>query len=274
MFPHRAENIILPRNKEQNTIIMKRHQRAATAIATIAATAICATSCITKNEVNAGGEDPFADATFCVLGDSYSTFKGAVTPDTNFVWYDSAQVKRGGTDVCKLEQMWWHIMADSLGMRLMQNNAFSGSTVGYHGYDDNKDGQSDDYSDRAFITRQPNLVKSDYIFVFGGTNDSWSGAPAGTYDYETFSRDSLYTFRPAMAKLLRDLKESQPQAKIIVLINSQLRYEISESMQAIADHYGVPYVVLYDIDKHWGHPTIAGQRAIAEQVVRALERTE
>ncbi len=243
-------------------------------LAAIAATTICITGCITKNEVNAGGDDLFTGATFCVLGDSYSTFEGNVCPDTNYVWYDSAQVKRGGTDVCKVEQMWWSIMADSLGMKLTQNNAFSGSTVGYHGYDDDKDGQSDDYSDRAFITRQPNLAKSDYLFVFGGTNDSWSGAPAGTYDYETFTRDSLYTFRPAMAKLLRDLKASQPEAKIFVLINSQLRSEISESMQAIADHYDVPYIVLYDIDKHWGHPTIAGQRAIAEQVVRGLRRVQ
>lgn len=214
--------------------------------------------------------DPFAGKTFTVLGDSYSTFAGMVNPDTNYIWYDSAQVNRGGTDVCDASQMWWSILADSLGMTMAQNNSFSGSTIGYHGYDDDKDGQPDDYSDRAFITRMTNLAPSDYIFIFGGTNDSWSHAPAGTYGQ--FNRDSLYTFRPAMEKLLLGLRELQPEAQILVIINSELRYEITGSEQALADKYGVPYVVLYDVDKHWGHPTQAGQRAIAQQIIRALNR--
>lgn len=236
----------------------------------IAAATLATTACTSGKEDKT---NPFEGKTFCVLGDSYSTFTGAVTPDTNYVWYDSAQERRGGTDVCKKSQMWWSIVSDSLGLRLTQNNSFSGSTVGYHGYDDDKDGESDDYSDRAFITRMDNLAKSDYILVFGGTNDSWSKAPVGTYDPKmTFGRDSLYTFRPAMERLIAGLQGSQPEAKIIVIINSELRHEISESMQAIADRRGVEYVVLYDIAKHWGHPTIAGQRAIAEQVVRAMTR--
>lgn len=208
--------------------------------------------------------------TFVVLGDSYSTFAGMVDPDTNFVWYDTAQVNRGGTDVCDASQMWWAILSDSLGMRMVQNNSFSGSTIGYHGYDDDKDGKSDDYSDRAFISRMSNLAEADYILIFGGTNDSWSGEPAGSYGQ--FSRDSLYTFRPAMERLLIGLKELHPEAKPVVIINSELRSEITASEQALADKYEVPYVVLYDIAKHWGHPTQAGQRAIAEQVIRALCR--
>lgn len=213
---------------------------------------------------------PLCGKTFVVLGDSYSTFDGMVDPDTNFVWYDTAQVNRGGTDVCDASQMWWSVLSDSLGMRMAQNNSFSGSTIGFHGYDDDKDGKPDDYSDRAFITRMPNLVKADYIFVFGGTNDSWSGEPVGSYGQS--SRDSLYTFRPAMERLLMGLKELQPEAKTVVIINSELRSEITASEQALADKYDVPYVVLYDVDKHWGHPTQAGQRAIAEQVIRALNR--
>lgn len=214
--------------------------------------------------------DPFAGKTFTVLGDSYSTFAGMVNPDTNYIWYDSAQVNRGGTDVSDASQMWWSILADSLGMKLVQNNSFSGSTIGYHGYDDDKDGQPDDYSDRAFITRMTNLVPSDYILIFGGTNDSWSHAPAGTYG--EFGRDSLYTFRPAMEMLLKGLRAAQPETQILVIINSELRHEITGSEQALADKYGIPYVLLYDVDKHWGHPTRAGQRAIAHQVICALNR--
>ncbi len=219
-----------------------------------------------------GAGDPFAGKTFSVLGDSYSTFMGTMSPDTNYVWYDTAQVRRGGTDVDAAAQMWWSLLADSLGMKMVQNNSFSGSTIGYHGYDDDKDGQPDDFSDRAFITRMTNLVPSDFIFVFGGTNDSWSGAPAGSYGVE--AADSLFSFRPAMRKLLCGLKDLHPEAKVYVIINSELRSEIAGSEQALADECGVPYVVLYDVDKHWGHPTRAGQKAIAEQVARALIRTE
>lgn len=214
--------------------------------------------------------NPFGGKTFSVLGDSYSTFAGMVSPDTNYVWYDSAQVRRGGTDVSEAAQMWWSILSDSLGMTLEQNNSFSGSTISYHGYDDDKDGLPDDYSDRAFITRMTNLPQSDYILIFGGTNDSWSGAEAGSYGQ--FGPDSLTTFRPAMERLLSGLGESHPRSTVVVIINSELRSEITGSEQALADKFGDPYVVLYDIDKHWGHPTQAGQRAIAEQVIRALRR--
>lgn len=229
---------------------------------------VAATACTPET---ANRQQPEAK-TFCVLGDSYSTFMGAVSPDTNYVWYDTAQVRQGGTDVSEVSQMWWSMVAEKTGWRLTQNNSFSGSTIGYHGYDDDKDGKADDYSDRAFITRMTNLMPSDYILVFGGTNDSWSGAPRGSYDDGTFGRDSLYTFRPAMERLVSGLKKLQPEAEIIIIINSELRPEITESMQAIADKHDARYVILYDIDKHWGHPTIAGQKAIAEQVVRAVER--
>lgn len=205
-----------------------------------------------------------AGKTFSVLGDSYSTFVGRVSPDTNYVWYTPEELRRGNTDVDSASQMWWSILADSLGMRMLQNNSFSGATVCNRGYD------GADYSDRSFITRQGNLPKSDYIFVFGGTNDSWAGAPVGCYDHSAFAPDSLYTFRPAMSMLLAGLRREQPQAEIVVIINSQLRSEITESMMSIADHYGVAYVNLYDIDKRCGHPTRAGQEAIARQVARRL----
>lgn len=212
-------------------------------------------------------QDPFAGKTFSVLGDSYSTFVGAVTPDTNYVWYTPQELEHNCTDVDSVSQIWWSIVADSLHMQLLQNNSFSGATVCNRGYN------GDDYSDRSFITRQDNLPKSDYIFIFGGTNDSWAGAPVGTYDYDCFDADSLYTFRPAMALLLSRLRTAQPNAHIFVLINSQLRDEITESLMAIADHYDATYVTLYDIAKQCGHPTQKGQQAIAHQLIRSLRRS-
>ena len=58
------------------------------------------------------------------------------------------------------------------------NNSYSGSTVCHTGY------EKADYSDRSFITRIHNLGTPDIILVFGGTNDSWAGAPIGVYQYD------------------------------------------------------------------------------------------
>lgn len=231
-------------------------------IATFAALCVFATACANSGHQ----EDAAQQKTFAVLGDSYSTFINAVSPDTNYVWYTPHEIEAGNTDVDSVSQMWWSIMADSLNIKLLQNNSFSGATICNRGYN------GDDYADRSFITRLGNLPQADMIFIFGGTNDSWAGAPAGSYDFETFSPDSLYTFRPAMALLLKTLRERQPQAQLFVLINSQLRNEISESMMAIADHYGACYVTLYDIDKRCGHPTRAGQRSIAIQTIKAVRK--
>ena len=218
------------------------------------------TSCANANDP----DNPYSGKTFSVLGDSYSTFIDAVSPDTNYVWYTPQELEHNCTDVNDVSQIWWHILANNLHMTLLQNNSFSGSTISYHGYD------NADYSDRSFITRAPNLPASDVILIFGGTNDSWSGAPAGTYDYQSFPTDSLYTFRPAMALLLKQLKELQPNAEIFTIINSELRNDITESIMAISDHYGAHFINLYDINKQCGHPTRAGQAAIAREVAAYL----
>ena len=41
-----------------------------------------------------------------ILGDSYSTFKDFVRPDTNLVWYPRDSVKHN--DVVSVRQTWWH----------------------------------------------------------------------------------------------------------------------------------------------------------------------
>lgn len=190
----------------------------------LAASSLAMTIAACSSHADESSQNIFDGKTFSVLGDSYSTFVGAVTPDTNYVWYTPQELEHNCTDVDSVSQIWWSIVADSLHMNLLQNNSFSGATVCNRGYN------GDDYSDRSFITRQDNLPTSDYIFIFGGTNDSWAGAPVGTYDFDCFDADSLYTFRPAMALLLSRLKAAQPNAQIFVLINSQLRSEITESL--------------------------------------------
>lgn len=195
-----------------------------------------------------------------VLGDSYSTFGGYIYPQTNLAWYNGPDRGRSRNDVENVEQTWWYQLLAMKGDSLEINNSYSGATVcctGYHGHD---------YTDRAFITRAINLGNPDVILVFGGTNDSWAQSPIGEFTYTDFSKENLYSFRPAFAYMLHLLKTLYPEAKIVNITNSELSDEITSSMQEICRHYGVDNVQLHGIDKQSGHPSVAGMTAIARQL--------
>lgn len=197
-----------------------------------------------------------------ILGDSYSTFKGYVVPDTNYVWYP--QEKAENNDVQDVRQLWWHQIIREHGYRLCQNNSFSGATICHTGY------KGDDYSDRSFCTRLRYLGSPDFILVFGGTNDSWAKSPIGDFQYGNWQKSDLYNFRPAMAYLLANLQNYYPGTEVYVIINTELSEEVTSSMKTICDHYNVKYIQLVDIEKQWGHPSQKGMKAIADQVAAAL----
>ena len=199
-----------------------------------------------------------------ILGDSYSTFKGYVLPDSNYVWYP--QEKAENNDVQDVRQLWWHQLIREHGYRLCQNNAFSGATICHTGYD------GEDYSDRSYCTRLWYLGSPDIILVFGGTNDTWAKSPIGDFQYSNWNRHDLFKFRPAMAYVLANLQNRYPGTEIYVIINDILSEDVTVSMKTICDHYHVPYIQLHDIDKQWGHPSQKGMRQIAEQVAEAIKR--
>lgn len=198
-----------------------------------------------------------------ILGDSYSTFKGYVLPDSNYVWYP--QEKAENNDVQDIRQLWWYQLIRQQGYRLCQNNSFSGATICNTGYD------GEDYSDRSYCARLRYLGSPDIILVFGGTNDTWAKSPVGEFKYNDWKQRDLYQFRPAMAFLLANLQTHYPGTDIYVIINDILSEEITTSMKTICDHYLVPYIQLKDIDKQWGHPSQKGMCQIAEQVAGALK---
>lgn len=198
-----------------------------------------------------------------ILGDSYSTFEGYVSPDTNYVWY-FAKPNPDLTDVSSPQQLWWHVLLRDKGMRLVTNNSFSGSTVCNTGYN------GDDYSARSFLARASNLGSPDVILVLGATNDTWAGAPIGEYVYENPTPEQLYSYRPALAALFQSLLDRYPGVEIHFILNSELSPEINESTATICDHYGINLIRLTDIDKRAGHPTVLGMRQIAEQVAPHL----
>ncbi len=186
-----------------------------------------------------------------ILGDSYSTFEGFVTPETNEMWY-YAQGERGRTDVLDVRQTWWHQLIKNKGWKLCVNNSYSGSTISYSGYSGN------DYSQRSFLTRMKDLGCPDVIFIFGATNDSWAGAPIGDYQYEQLHKANFWTFRPAMARMLEWMTARYVGADIYFLLNDGLKDEINQSVKTICEHYGVQCIELHDIDKQSGHPSVKG----------------
>ncbi len=217
-----------------------------TIISIVAILFVCCTACAQKLSVS-------------ILGDSYSTYEGYLTPSTNAVWY---QVKNAGnkTDVTSVRQTWWHQLISSQGWKLCVNNSYSGSTICHTGYDGN------DFSDRSFLTRMDNLGCPDILFVFGATNDSWSGAPIGEFKYDGIAGGDLWTFRPALAYLLAHLQDRYLGTDIYFILNDGLSAEVTSSVKTICEHYGVKCIVLHNIHKISGHPSVKGMKQIADQI--------
>lgn len=200
-----------------------------------------------------------------ILGDSYSTFEGYLTPDTMDIWYFAgSRHDTRSTDVSKVSETWWMQLIKKKNWKLEVNNSWSGSTICYTGYRD------EDYSNRSFVLRTAALGSPDIILIFGGTNDSWAGSPIGEYKYADWRRADLYTFRPAMACMLARIQERYPTADVYFISNDGLKPEITESMATICKHYGVPMIQLKGISKTAGHPNIEGMRQIAEQLDKAI----
>ena len=197
-----------------------------------------------------------------ILGDSYSTFEGYVTPAYNEVWYRPAGTK--GNDVNSVDQTWWKLLCDKYGYTLDTNNSYSGSTVSCTGY------RKNDYSDRTFVSRAYNLGDPDIIFVFGGTNDCWIPAPLGEYKYQDWTKQDLYAFKPSFAYLLHKLTMLYPDKKIYNILNCDLGEDIPEAVKRICERYGVENIVLTGIDKQRSHPSKLGMRQICEQVQKAI----
>ena len=202
-----------------------------------------------------------------IFGDSYSTFEGWLTPATNETWYwsESSPQRNKQNDVTQVEQTWWWQVIERMGWKLEMNNSYSGSTVSYFGY------RSENYKERSFNTRVENLGEPDVILSCCITNDSWTGSKLGDYKYANWTESDMWYFRPAMARLCSTLRLNYPKARVIFILNSELKPEFNESMRIICRHYDMPLIELHDIDKQKGHPSVAGHKAFADQVVEFLK---
>lgn len=202
---------------------------------------------------------------FAILGDSYSTFLGHI-PSHYSPYYPRPEAV---PDVLRVEDTWWHRLAESTGMTLTVNDSYSGSTVCTQVREGHPNWNS--YVNRAqTVDFGKEGHDPDYILVFGGTNDNWLDREIGQPQYKNRTQQHLRQVLPAFCQVLETLLGRYPQAQPVAVVNTELHPRIREGMCQIAAHYGALCAALTDIDKVNGHPTAAGMASIARQVEDVL----
>ena len=205
-----------------------------------------------------------------IFGDSYSTYEGYI-PAGYAVYYSGH--REAEPDSFDVKDNWWGKLIDLSDAVLVQNNSWSGSTIGYTGYNN-----SDCSHSSSFIYRFEKLLGEgffeqnniDTLFVFGGTNDCWSGAPLGELKYDAIEEQELFCVLPAISHFAKRLSEALPSTKVVFIGNCDITGTITDTMKEVCGHYGLGYVALSGIDKINGHPTALGMKQICDQILEHL----
>ena len=130
---------------------------------------------------------------FMIFGDSYSTHKDYIPEGYAYYYCDGGRSEKEPVTNMKADQTWWGRFIKETGANLVLNNSWSGSPLCFTGW------VPDCSKSSSFVYRYEKLYSEgfferneiDTIFVFGGTNDSWCGAPLGEEKYADWERDIL-----------------------------------------------------------------------------------
>ena len=256
-----------------------------------------------------GKEKSFEGLKLSILGDSISTYMGVSnntdynsTIGDNNVHYDGTNYNPN----VKLSDTWWMQTIDTLGMRLLVNNSWSGSKIWKWAW----------YTDGAYVDRCVQLHNNegevpDIVAIFLGTNDFIGQADgalgsASAINYSTLIKKSgsTYTYATpttvceAYAIMVHKAMIRYPNAEFYCFTILPSRKYIDESIggledfnnsiMAIAEHFGAYTVDLYgqsgiEIDdgrvfdkNHWYtshetvHPDPGGMDAITNTFLSSL----
>ena len=209
---------------------------------------------------------------FMIFGDSYSTHLDYIPEGYAHYYCDEGRAPDQPVTKMQMQQTWWGQMMERTDATLVLNDSWSGSTIGYTGY------EGDCSTSSSFIYRYRKLVEKgffaeneiDTIFVFGGTNDSWSSAPLGKERYDDFSEVELFNVLPAICYFMTTLKKDHPNTRVVFIGNCDIKQEIIDCMINASEQLGVEFVALHDIDKISGHPTVLGMTQICDQIMEKL----
>ena len=168
------------------------------------------------------------------------------------------------------EKTWWKMFEKENDLNIVLNDSFSGSTVcntvrEYLTVETSFISRIDKYIAEGFFAEN----KIDTMFIFGGTNDSWIDAPVGSLKYSDWTADDLKCVLPAFCYLIDRAKEVVED--ILVIINTELKNEITEGFMEACEKNNVRYLCLKEIDKENGHPTELGMKQISKQVAEKLK---
>ena len=209
---------------------------------------------------------------FMIFGDSYSTHRDYIPQEYPHFYCNEGRAPDQPVTKMQMQQTWWGQIMERTDATLVLNDSWSGSTIGYTGY------VGDCSTSSSFIYRYRQLMekgffsgnKIDTIFVFGGTNDSWSNAPLGVEKYDDFREEELFNILPAICYFMTTLKHEHPNSRVVFIGNCDIKREILDCMKHAAQRLLVDFVALHDIDKISGHPTVLGMTQICEQIIEKL----
>lgn len=205
-----------------------------------------------------------------IFGDSYSTFKDCI-PEGYEPYYTGC--RESGPDIYSRDESWWGMLMNETGWNLVRNDSWSGSTIGYRGYQN-----SDNSQTCSFIFRLETLAKQDFfnsndintVLVFGGTNDSWCEAELGEEMYTGWQREDLYKVLPAIGCYFTKLRETLPDAEIYGICNSGIKQEIVDAIKHACDRIGARTIEIGEVEKEENHPTARGMIEIKDVILKAI----
>lgn len=183
------------------------------------------------------------DKTISIQGDSISTFAGTIT-DGNATYYSTSH-----KFVNSIDATWWGLLINECRMRLIRNDAWSGSRISGTG-----DNAMCSVARCSNIKHNNSTVDTyqygapEIIVVMAGTNDVSGNVEMGTAD------GAVTTYMGAFKTMLANLKSQCRNAKIVVFqlyrgnvldyANSggKHQYEYQEAMANLCRRYGVYYI--------------------------------
>ena len=214
--------------------------------------------------VTVAEKTPPAYATFSIIGDSYSTFRGWNYASGSPYYYPRL-------DVQKVEQTWWYMFGQEYGSKLIANNSWSTRTISHDGLQEGKD----DFHAHSFTSACQNIGNPDLILLLGGINDYWFGVEMGDYKTSGWTEEDLQTFRGALTYTLSYLKNHHRGSRILFLLNTGIGTEYVTSIRAACAMFKVGIVTLSNIETGGGfyyHPTANGMVSIKNQLIADLSR--
>lgn len=183
------------------------------------------------------------DKTISIQGDSISTFAGTIT-NGNATYYSASH-----KFVNSIDATWWGLLINECRMRLIRNDAWSGSRIS--GTGDNAMCSVARCSNIRHIDSTVDTYQygaPEIIVVMAGTNDVSGNVEMGTAD------GAVTTYMGAFKTMLTNLKLQCRNAKIVVFqlyrgnvldyANSggKHQYEYQEAMANLCRRYGVYYI--------------------------------